>query len=137
MKHNTVNISTLQLVSQHFNISTLQLVSQHSTFQHLLFVSTFQHFLYYTQTQHFNISISQHYNIQHVDSTFNVGESKSNITLPVWLPVDWNTIKNTRDQLGLYGVALLHNLVCLDPESRLKAVQTISHHYFGLSGNSC
>jgi hypothetical protein len=100
----TFGISTFQ----HFNISTFQHFNnstfQHfnlfniSTFQHCQHfnISTFQHLPYYTRSQHFNIYISQHFNIQHVDSTFNVEESKSNLSPPpqpktaLELCVPWN-----------------------------------------------
>ena len=65
MKHNTVNISTFQHCNWFLNISTLQLVSQHSTSQHLNFVSTFQHFL---TIHNLNISTFRFLNI----ATFNM-----------------------------------------------------------------
>mmetsp|Transcript_110386 Transcript_110386/g.246688 ORF Transcript_110386/g.246688 Transcript_110386/m.246688 type:complete len:335 (-) Transcript_110386:292-1296(-) len=50
-------------------------------------------------------------------------------TFPRWHRRPWAQIRNTSQQLGASGMALLDGLLCYDPQRRTSARQALSHEY--------
>jgi len=51
-------------------------------------------------------------------------------TFPQWKPKGWVNIRNTQEQIGTTGIALLEQLMIFKPSARISARSALQHRYF-------
>eukprot|EP00812_Abedinium_dasypus_P008340 NODE_2108_length_993_cov_314.529851.p1 GENE.NODE_2108_length_993_cov_314.529851~~NODE_2108_length_993_cov_314.529851.p1 ORF type:complete len:219 (+),score=47.03 NODE_2108_length_993_cov_314.529851:3-659(+) len=56
------------------------------------------------------------------------------VTFPSWARRPWSDIRNTLEQVGTSGTALLDELLVYDPRGRISAKRALQHDYFAQIG---